>query len=153
MSASWSRKDGTSGTINFDYLIDGSGRNGIISTKYLKNRRFNEGLKNIAIWSYWKGAKRYKQGEDNENSPFFEALSGKTNKMKPPRYCFLTTGFYRWQWLGLGHPSPQRHAIGWRCGSAGFLFCEKEGFRAGRKSFLHRLPQPCAGCPVSTEGC
>ncbi|KAH6692166.1 hypothetical protein BKA61DRAFT_584771 [Leptodontidium sp. MPI-SDFR-AT-0119] len=75
VSASWSRKDGTSGTINFDYLIDGSGRNGIISTKYLKNRRFNEGLKNIAIWSYWKGAKRYKQGEDNENSPFFEALS------------------------------------------------------------------------------
>ncbi|KAH9203814.1 hypothetical protein DL95DRAFT_430562 [Leptodontidium sp. 2 PMI_412] len=41
VSASWSRKDGTSGTINFDYLIDGSGRN----------------------------------GEDNENSPFFEALS------------------------------------------------------------------------------
>lgn len=77
VSAAWSRKDGTSGTIKFDYLIDGSGRNGIISTKYLKNRRFNEGLKNIAIWSYWKGAKRYKQGEENENSPFFEALNGK----------------------------------------------------------------------------
>ncbi|OKL55388.1 hypothetical protein UA08_09365 [Talaromyces atroroseus] len=75
VSAAWSRKDGTSGTIKFDYLIDGSGRNGIISTKYLKNRRFNEGLKNIAIWSYWKGAKRYKQGQDNENSPFFEALN------------------------------------------------------------------------------
>ncbi|KAG9229990.1 hypothetical protein BJ875DRAFT_507594 [Amylocarpus encephaloides] len=26
VSAAWSRKDGTSGTINFDYLIDGSGR-------------------------------------------------------------------------------------------------------------------------------
>jgi hypothetical protein len=43
VSASWSRKDGTSGTINFDYLVDGSGRNGIISTKYLKNCRSTKG--------------------------------------------------------------------------------------------------------------
>ncbi|KUJ13601.1 FAD/NAD(P)-binding domain-containing protein [Mollisia scopiformis] len=75
VSANWSRKDGTSGTIKFDYLIDASGRNGIISTKYLKNRKFNEGLKNIANWAYWKGAKRFKPGAENENSPFFEALS------------------------------------------------------------------------------
>ena len=69
VSAVRSRKDGARGTIKFNYLIDGSGRNGVISTKYLKNRRFNEGLKNIAIWSYWKDAKRYNQGEHNENSP------------------------------------------------------------------------------------
>ncbi|TVY84589.1 Flavin-dependent halogenase ptaM [Lachnellula suecica] len=75
VSAAWSRKDGTSGTIKFDYIIDASGRNGIISTKYLKNRRFNEGLKNIATWNYWKGAERFKPGEKNENSPIFEALS------------------------------------------------------------------------------
>ncbi|CZR68580.1 uncharacterized protein PAC_18479 [Phialocephala subalpina] len=74
VSAAWSRKDGTSGTIGFEYIIDASGRNGVISTKYLKNRRFNEGLKNIAIWAYWKGAKRFKPGQENENSPFFEAL-------------------------------------------------------------------------------
>lgn len=74
VSANWSRKDGTSGTIKFDYIIDASGRNGLISTKYLKNRRYNEGLKNIANWTYWKGAKRYNQGEKNEHSPFFEAL-------------------------------------------------------------------------------
>lgn len=76
VSASWSRKDGTSGTINFDYMIDASGRAGVISTKYLKNRRLNEALKNIANWTYWKGAKRYALGEHNENSPFFEALKG-----------------------------------------------------------------------------
>jgi len=75
VSANWSRKeDGTTGTIKFDYIIDASGRNGIISTKYLKNRRHNEGLKNIANWTYWKGAKRFNPGQKNENSPFFEAL-------------------------------------------------------------------------------
>ena len=83
VSAAWSRKDGTRGNINFDYIIDASGRSGIISTKYLKNRRFNEGLKNIAIWTYWKGAKRFKPGAENENSPFFEALSGKFRRKHP----------------------------------------------------------------------
>ncbi|MCJ1251842.1 hypothetical protein MMC30_009080 [Trapelia coarctata] len=74
VSATWSRKDGSSGTINFDYIIDASGRAGVISTKYLKNRTLNEGLKNIANWTYWKGAARYAVGKENENSPFFEAL-------------------------------------------------------------------------------
>jgi hypothetical protein len=77
VSAQWSRKDGTKGTIKFDYLIDPSGRNGAIYPKYLKNRRFNEGLKNIANWAYQKGAKRFRPGKENENSPFFEALEGK----------------------------------------------------------------------------
>ncbi|KAI0139643.1 FAD/NAD(P)-binding domain-containing protein [Xylariaceae sp. FL1272] len=74
VSADWSRKDGTRGTIKFDYLVDASGRNGIMATKYLKNRRFNEGLKNLANWTYWKGAKRFNPGKQNENSPFFETL-------------------------------------------------------------------------------
>ncbi|RYP63074.1 hypothetical protein DL770_009462 [Monosporascus sp. CRB-9-2] len=74
VSANWSRKDGSSGNIKFEYIVDASGRNGILSTKYMKNRRFNNRLKNIAIWGYWKGAKRYNVGEKNENSPFFEAL-------------------------------------------------------------------------------
>jgi flavin-dependent dehydrogenase len=77
VSANWSRKDGSAGTVKFEYLIDASGRNGLLSTKYMKNRRVNERLKNIANWTYWKGAKRFNQGESNENSPFFEALQGK----------------------------------------------------------------------------
>jgi flavin-dependent dehydrogenase len=76
VSATWSRKDGTSGKIDFDYMIDASGRAGVISTKYLKNRKLNEALKNIANWTYWKGAKPYAEGQPNENSPFFEALKG-----------------------------------------------------------------------------
>lgn len=39
VSANWSRKDGSTGTITFDYIVDASGRNGLISTKYMKNRR------------------------------------------------------------------------------------------------------------------
>jgi flavin-dependent dehydrogenase len=75
-SASWSRKqDGASGTIKFDYIIDASGRNGIISTKYLKNRKFNQALKNQANWAYWKGAKTYAPGTPQEGAPLFEALT------------------------------------------------------------------------------
>jgi hypothetical protein len=53
VSAAWTRKeDGTSGVIKFDYIVDASGRMGIMSTKYLKNRHFNQGLKNVASWGY-----------------------------------------------------------------------------------------------------
>ncbi|KAK4494542.1 hypothetical protein PRZ48_013898 [Zasmidium cellare] len=71
VAATWSRKNGMTGTISFDHLIDASGRYGLMCNKYLKNRRFNQGLKNIANWTYWKGAKRH----DDKNSPLFEGLS------------------------------------------------------------------------------
>lgn len=76
VSASWSRKDGSSGQIKFDYLVDASGRAGLVSTKYLKNRKTNQGLKNIANWGYWKGAEDYAVGTPRQGQPFFEALSG-----------------------------------------------------------------------------
>lgn len=77
VSATWSRKeDGSSGKITFDYLVDASGRAGIVSTKYLKNRKNNKGLKNIANWAYWKGAGIYGVGTIREGQPFFEALTG-----------------------------------------------------------------------------
>ena len=76
VSASWSGKDGSSGEIKFDYLVDASGRAGIVTTKYLKNRTFNQDLKNIANWGYWKGAISYGVGTPKEGQPFFEALQG-----------------------------------------------------------------------------
>jgi flavine halogenase len=76
VSASWSRKaDGATGSIKFDYIVDASGRNGIISTKYVKNRKFNQALKNVAQWGYWKGAKTYAPGTEMEGAPVFEALT------------------------------------------------------------------------------
>lgn len=80
VSVTWTQKaeDGASksGTVAFEYLVDASGRNGLLSTRYLKNRKFNEGLKNIANWGYWKGGERYGKGTHKEGCPFFEALSG-----------------------------------------------------------------------------
>ncbi|WP_433326862.1 NAD(P)/FAD-dependent oxidoreductase [Spirillospora sp. CA-294931] len=56
VAARWSRTadrdDG--GTIGFDFLVDCSGRAGVMATKYLRNRRYNEVFKNIATWSYWR---------------------------------------------------------------------------------------------------
>ncbi|CBF79147.1 uncharacterized protein ANIA_10884 [Aspergillus nidulans FGSC A4] len=74
VSATWTRKDGTSGTISMDYIVDASGRNGLISTKYLKNRSYNKGLKNVASWGYWRGGGVHGVGTHKEGAPYFEAL-------------------------------------------------------------------------------
>ncbi|KAH6896730.1 hypothetical protein B0T10DRAFT_163008 [Thelonectria olida] len=75
ISATYQIKEtGETGEIAFDYVVDASGRIGLLSTKYLKNRRYNQGLKNVANWSYWKGTKPYMPGTHKENSPFFEAM-------------------------------------------------------------------------------
>ncbi|KAF2970807.1 hypothetical protein GQX73_g2832 [Xylaria multiplex] len=72
VSASWSQKENDlSGTIRFKYLVDASGRNGIVSQKYLKNRKYNQGLKSVANWGYWKNGKPHGPGLGD---PFFEAL-------------------------------------------------------------------------------
>lgn len=65
------------GTTTFDYVIDATGRAGLISTNYLKNRHFNASLKNIAIWGYWKDVGTYGVGTEREGAPWFEALTGK----------------------------------------------------------------------------
>ncbi|HTH73687.1 MAG TPA: NAD(P)/FAD-dependent oxidoreductase [Trinickia sp.] len=41
-------------TIEFDYLVDASGRNGIMSTHYLDNRQYHDIFRNIAAWGYWE---------------------------------------------------------------------------------------------------
>ncbi|EIW62958.1 FAD/NAD-P-binding domain-containing protein [Trametes versicolor FP-101664 SS1] len=74
-SVSYETAFGGTGEITFDYLVDASGRAGLMSTKYLKNRKFNASLKNVAVWGYWKNTGMYGQGTDRENAPFFEALS------------------------------------------------------------------------------
>lgn len=75
VKASYTRADGTAGEIAFDYLVDASGRYGLLSTKYLKNRKYNQSLRNVAVWGYWRGTGMYGRGTDRENAPYFEALS------------------------------------------------------------------------------
>ncbi len=56
-SAKWYQSNnGDSGEITFDYLIDASGRSSILSTRYLKTRKYHQDFQNIAIWGYWQDA-------------------------------------------------------------------------------------------------
>ena len=83
VSASWTSKAGGSGTIKFDYLVDASGRAGVLSTKYLKNRLYSKALKNIAHWAYFSGAGIYGKDTNRAGVPFFEALRGKILSLNP----------------------------------------------------------------------
>lgn len=76
ISAKWSNKSGQAGTISFEWLVDASGRAGIISTKYLKNREFREHLRNVAVWGYWRDVTIYQEGTPRSNAPWFEAMTG-----------------------------------------------------------------------------
>ncbi|HKF37020.1 MAG TPA: NAD(P)/FAD-dependent oxidoreductase [Ktedonobacteraceae bacterium] len=59
-SATWSQVVGGSGAgeISFDYLVDASGRAGVMAMRYLKNRRYHSAFQNVATWGYWTGAGR-----------------------------------------------------------------------------------------------
>lgn len=45
--------------ISFDYLVDASGRGGLMSTRYLENRHYHEVFKNVAVWGYWEDARPF----------------------------------------------------------------------------------------------
>ena len=57
-SATWSEgpTSNNSGEIAFDYIVDASGRYGLIANKYLKTRQFHKQFENLAIWGYWQNA-------------------------------------------------------------------------------------------------
>lgn len=66
VAADWSRtadREDT-GRITFDFLVDCSGRAGVMATKYLKNRRYHEVFKNLATWSYWRNVQPPGKGPD-----------------------------------------------------------------------------------------
>ncbi|WP_410600321.1 NAD(P)/FAD-dependent oxidoreductase [Amycolatopsis sp. lyj-90] len=64
VAAHWAeaKNPANSGRIEFDYLVDASGRGGVMATKYLKNRKFHNVFRNVAAWSYWKDAKELDRG-------------------------------------------------------------------------------------------
>jgi flavin-dependent dehydrogenase len=57
---------GQMGEIAFDYLVDASGRNGLMSTHYLKSRRYHKVFQNIALWGYWENADRLATGREGD---------------------------------------------------------------------------------------
>ncbi|MFF0435585.1 NAD(P)/FAD-dependent oxidoreductase [Streptomyces sp. NPDC004327] len=52
-----SAADGRHGTISFRYLVDASGRAGLLTARQLRTRRFHDAFRNIAAWAYWRDAK------------------------------------------------------------------------------------------------
>ena len=82
------------GTTTFDYLIDATGRSGIMSTKYLKNRHFNVSLKNVAFWGYWVDVDTYGVGTNRQGAPWFEALTGE--HLFPSHPAFLASSHQTW---------------------------------------------------------
>jgi flavin-dependent dehydrogenase len=61
VAADWQEEGtGARGRIEFDYLVDTSGRAGIMANRYLKSRRFLQAFQNVAIWGYWKDAAKPK---------------------------------------------------------------------------------------------
>jgi len=50
--------------IGFDFLIDASGRAGVMTTRHLRARRYHAVFKNIAVWGYWDGAKKLPVGPE-----------------------------------------------------------------------------------------
>ncbi|KXN81056.1 Tryptophan 2-halogenase [Leucoagaricus sp. SymC.cos] len=74
VSVTWKNvATGQIGTIAFDWVVDASGRNGIIS-RALGLRKYNQSLKNIAYWGYWTGTQEYRHPACEIQLPFFEAL-------------------------------------------------------------------------------
>jgi flavin-dependent dehydrogenase len=41
---------------DFDFLIDATGRYGLLSSRHFRDRRSLQNLRNVAIWGYWSGA-------------------------------------------------------------------------------------------------
>lgn len=76
VSATWKSDTGATGEIKFNWLVDASGRAGIMSTRYLKNRKFNKALRSVATWGYWTGTGMYAPGTSRENATWLEALTG-----------------------------------------------------------------------------
>jgi flavin-dependent dehydrogenase len=58
VAAEWAEPDtGLAGRHEFDYLIDASGRAGLIANRHLSGRRFHESFKNVAFWAYWENGR------------------------------------------------------------------------------------------------
>ena len=64
VAALWQDNDGNEDELTFDYVIDASGRAGLLSRNKFKNRRVHEVFRNIGVWAYWNGAKDIEPGPD-----------------------------------------------------------------------------------------
>ena len=50
----WRLPDGTSGSTQCDYVVDASGRAGVLAVQRFANREMDERYRNVATWGYWQ---------------------------------------------------------------------------------------------------
>lgn len=72
VALTYKARNGTEGEIAFDYLVDASGLNGILATKYLKNRDYQECFANVAVGGYFADCEPYLA--DQPGAFFSEAI-------------------------------------------------------------------------------
>jgi len=72
----WEGREGASGRLEFDYLIDASGMAGFVASRYLKNRTYQEYFANVAVGRYWKDFQHYRDdsGQVYEGAFSMEAI-------------------------------------------------------------------------------
>ena len=97
----------------------------------MKNRKFNQGLKNVASWAYWSNTDQYAMGTYRENQPFFEALTGIFSNLFFAKYMYrmaLIHFFSRRERLGLVYSFAQRDHVSWNCDETRSLNPEEESY-------------------------
>jgi flavin-dependent dehydrogenase len=59
VAAEWTHQDqpDTVRTVSFDFLVDASGRTGVLARKHFDMRTPHEQFQNVAVWGYWTGAR------------------------------------------------------------------------------------------------
>ncbi|MFD0687236.1 NAD(P)/FAD-dependent oxidoreductase [Actinomadura fibrosa] len=64
VSACWVDREGTIRHTGFDFLVDASGRAGVLARQHFDMRRPHETFQNIAVWGYWDGARALPGGPE-----------------------------------------------------------------------------------------
>ena len=79
--ANWVNADNKNvgGSIDFDFVVDASGRTGVISHRKFRNRKYLSMFKNIAIWRYWRNVPEFEKGPQG----------GIVVKSTPQGWCWL----------------------------------------------------------------
>jgi hypothetical protein len=106
IAANWTNKAGQKGRIAFDWLVDASGKAGVMSTQYLKNRVMRESFRNVAVWSYWKGIR----ATGRPFSFYAEVLTGK--QLSNHLLGLVDLMYRRQKGLGMVYPPQRRNDLG-----------------------------------------
>ena len=112
----WQHRDSKSiHTSTFDFLVDASGRAGVLSRQHFDMRRRHELFQNTAVWAYWEGARLH------PDSP-----EGAINVISTPEggwFWHIPLGHER---FSIGYVVPQQLFAAHRQGHASLTDCYLE---------------------------